>query len=115
MLVDRDAAAIVNNPHPSIGQQSDRDGGGVASQGFVHRVIDDFVDQVMKAALTGGADVHAWPFTDGVKALQHGDGAGVIGHGGRASLLRTNTGFSEETAGWGSRNLGLGDRGESSG
>ncbi|CAB4831425.1 unannotated protein [freshwater metagenome] len=96
MLVYRDAAAIVNNPHPSIGQQSDRDGGGVASQGFIYRVIDDLIDQVMEAALTGGADVHAWPLTDGVKALQDGDRAGVIGHGGRASLLRTNTGLAKK-------------------
>ena len=45
----------------------------VAGEGFVDRVVDDLVDQVVEAARPGGADVHAGPLADRLEALEDGD------------------------------------------
>ena len=42
----------------------------VAGQRLVDRVVDDLVDQVVQAALTGGADVHAGPLADRLETLE---------------------------------------------
>ena len=81
---DGDAAAVVLDPDPAVGEQRDVDAVAVAGEGLVDRVVDDLVDQVVQAALTGGADVHARALADGVEALEDGDGTGVVGHGLRA-------------------------------
>ncbi len=59
MLVDRDAAAVVDHPHPAVGEQRDLDPVGEAGQRLVHGVVDNLVYQVMQAALAGRAYVHA--------------------------------------------------------
>jgi hypothetical protein len=32
----------------------------MSGQGFINRVIDDLVDQVVKAAFARGSDIHSW-------------------------------------------------------
>ena len=59
----------------------------VAGQRLVDGVVDDLVDQVVQAALAGGADVHAGALADRVETLEDGDRAGVVGHGWVALLL----------------------------
>ena len=76
--VDRDAAAVVDDPHPAVGQQHDVDGVAVAGQRLVDGVVDDLPDQVVQAALAGGADVHAGPLADRLQALEHGDRLGAV-------------------------------------
>ena len=49
---------------------------GVAGQGFVDTVVDDFLGQVVGAA---GIGVHARPLADRVKAREDFDGVCVIG------------------------------------
>jgi len=34
--------------------------GGVASQRFVDRIVDDFINQMVQPYFAGGADVHGW-------------------------------------------------------
>ena len=71
--LDRDAAAVVVDRDAAVGAQRHGDVVGVAGHRLVDRVVDDFLDQVVQAALAGGADVHAGALADGLQALQHGD------------------------------------------
>ena len=76
--VDGDAAAVVDDLDAAVGLQDDLDVRAVAGQRFVDRVVDDLVDQVVQAAGSGGADVHARAFPDSFQALEHRDVAGAV-------------------------------------
>ena len=78
VLVDGDAAAVVDDPHAAVGLQRHFDVGGVAGEGFVDRVVDDLVDEVVEPALTRGADVHARPLAHGLQTLEKLDVAGIV-------------------------------------
>jgi hypothetical protein len=78
VLVDRDAATIVDDADTAIGEERDRDAGGVARERLVDGVVDDLVHEVVESALAGGTDVHAGPLADGIEALQNGDRASVV-------------------------------------
>ena len=59
----------------------------MAGHGLVDRVVDDFPDEVMQAALIGRADVHARPATNGLQALEDLDaGRRVVGAAGSPAL-----------------------------
>ncbi|GAA2891288.1 hypothetical protein GCM10010517_55610 [Streptosporangium fragile] len=73
MLADRDAPAVVDDPHTVVGEQGDLDAVGMTGQGLVDRVVHDLVDEVMKTTLSGGADVHARALTDRLKSFENGD------------------------------------------
>src|SRR5262245_21358798 len=68
--VHRDAAAVVFYGDRVVAVQSDVDARAKSCQRFVDRVVDHFVDQVMKSALAGGADIHARPFADRFQSLE---------------------------------------------
>src|SRR6185437_9061291 len=70
---DRDAAAVVDDAHATIGQQRDLDGVAVAGQRLVHGVVDHLVDQVVQAALAGRPDVHTGPLADRLEAFEDAD------------------------------------------
>ena len=58
----------------------------VASESFIDCVIDDLIDEVVEATLTGRSDIHTWPLADRLKALEDGDRTGVVGHAGPLCL-----------------------------
>ena len=70
--VDRDATAVVDDPHATVGQQRHDDRVAVAGQRLVDRVVHNLLDQVMQTALTGGTDVHAGALADRFEALEGG-------------------------------------------
>ena len=78
VLVDRDAAAVVDDPDAAVGLQRHLDVGGVAGQRLVDRVVDDLVDEVVQAALTGRADVHAGALANRLQSFEDLDVAGVV-------------------------------------
>jgi hypothetical protein len=78
MRIDRNAAAIVGDGQESVGAQFDLDEGGVAGQRLVHRVVDDFGEQMMQRLLVGAADIHAGPAAHRLEAFQHLDVAGGV-------------------------------------
>ena len=78
VLVDGDAAAVVNDPDSTIRKKGDGDLCRVAGQRLVDGVVDHLVHEVVQAALAGGADVHAWPLTNSVEAFKNGDRTGVV-------------------------------------
>ena len=55
------------------------DAGGVAGDGLVHGIVEDFRDQVVQRTLVGAADIHAGALADGFQPFEHLDGGGVIG------------------------------------
>ena len=73
MLVDRNAAAVVDHRHGIIDVQRDVDLIAVAGQRFVDRIVDDLVDQVMEARRTGRTNVHRRPFADSLQPLEDFD------------------------------------------
>ena len=92
---DGDAAAVVGDLDAAVAEDLDVDPAGVTGHRLVDRVVDDLPDQVVQTALTGGADVHARTFADGLQTLENGDrfGAVLVGstlllgsHVGRVSL-----------------------------
>ena len=72
------AAAIVGDAEETVGGKFDLDEGGVARQRFVHRVVDDFREQMMQRLLVGAADIHAGPAPHRLQALQHLDVTGGV-------------------------------------
>ena len=48
-FIDGDAAAVVGDGDGVVEVDDDLDGGGVAGQGFVDRVVDDLVDEMVQA------------------------------------------------------------------
>ena len=76
--VGRDAAAVVLDPDAAVGLQGQHDPVAVTGQRLVDRVVDDLPDQVVEAALTGRADVHARPLAHRLEALQDLDRGGVV-------------------------------------
>ena len=77
--VDGDAAAVVADGDGVVGVKFDLDAVGVARDGLVHRVVEDFGDQVVERAFVGAADVHAGALADGLQAFEHLDRGGVVG------------------------------------
>ncbi len=73
LVVDRDAAAVVDDGDGVVDVDGDVDAGGVAAEGLVDGVVDDLVDEVVQALLAGGADVHGGAQADGREALEDGD------------------------------------------
>ncbi|MNO74755.1 hypothetical protein D3C76_657690 [compost metagenome] len=70
------AATIVADFQRMVGMQDDLHRTGVASQGFVDTVVDDFLGQVVRPA---GVGVHARSLADRIKAREDFDGVCVIG------------------------------------
>ncbi len=74
VYVGRDAAAIVGNGDRAIGIERDRDDVGMAGQGFIDRIVDDFIDHVMQArTVVSVTDIHAGALADSVQSLQNLD------------------------------------------
>ena len=81
LLIDRDAAAVVDDRDRIVDMDRDVDVIAVAGQRFVDRVVDDLVDEMVQARRAGRPDVHGRALPDGFEALENLDfvGAVVIG------------------------------------
>jgi hypothetical protein len=53
MLVHGDAAAVVGDPDPAVGEQRDLDPVAVAGERLVDSVVHHLLDQMVQTALTG--------------------------------------------------------------
>ena len=76
--VDRDAAAVVLDPDPAVGQQRHPDRVADPGQRLVDGVVDHLLDEVVQAALPGRADVHARPLAYGLEPLEYLDLPSVV-------------------------------------
>src|SRR6185312_15543046 len=69
--VRRDTTTVVPHPNAAVRQQCNAHFSGVAGEGFVDTIVDDFPHQVVQAFDTGSADVHTWPLTYRLKPLKY--------------------------------------------
>ena len=75
---DRDTTSVVADFDDVPGQDVHFNVRAEAGQCFVDGVVDDLIDQMVQAARTGGTDVHAGTFPDGLEAFQNLDLIGAI-------------------------------------
>src|SRR5262249_48360040 len=71
--IDRDAAAVVAHRNPITGRELDLDSRGMACDGLVHRVVEDFSGEVMQHAFVRAADIHAGPAANRLQAFKNLD------------------------------------------
>ena len=77
-MVDRNAAAVVDDRDRAVDVNRDVDLIAEAGQRFVDRVVDDFVDEVMQPRRPGRADVHRRALADRLEALEDLDLVGAV-------------------------------------
>jgi hypothetical protein len=75
----RDAAAVVLDRAAVVRVENYTNRIAMAGEGLVDRVVNDLVNQMVKAARAGRADVHAGALANRLQALEDGDVLGAIG------------------------------------
>ncbi len=78
VLVDRDAAAVVDHPHAAVGEHGDLDPVAEAGQRLVDGVVDHLGEELVQPTLAGRSDIHTGALADGLESLEDGDGTGVV-------------------------------------
>ena len=71
VLANWNTATIVGDSDGIIFIDAHNDARRVTRHRFVDRVVDDFVDKVMQAALIGRTDVHAWTLAYRFKSFKN--------------------------------------------
>ena len=87
VLIDRDAAAVVDDGHRAVDVDRDVDLIAEAGQRLVDRVVDDFVDEMMQPRRSGRADVHGRPLADRFEPLENLDLVGAVVFAGAWSAV----------------------------
>ncbi len=78
VLIDRDAAPVVDDGDGAVDVQGDVDLVAEAGQRLVDGVVDDFVDEMMQPGRTGRPDVHRGPLAHRLETLEDLDLVGRI-------------------------------------
>jgi hypothetical protein len=76
--IDRYAAAIVGDGQAIARFQNDLDPARMASDRFVHAVVEHFGCQMVQRAFVGPADIHSGAAADGLQPFEYLDMGGVI-------------------------------------
>jgi hypothetical protein len=79
--INGNSSTVINDAKRSIFHQRYGNLCAIACERLIYCVIDDFIDEVVKAALTSGADIHTWALADCLKTFKDGDRGGVISAG----------------------------------
>jgi len=58
MRIDRDTATVIAYGYPIAEAELDFDASGMAGYRLVHRVVQDFRGEVVKASFVGATDIH---------------------------------------------------------
>ena len=78
MRVDRHSAAIIRDSQKAVCSKRDINPGGMARDRLIHRVVEDFREQVMERALVSAADIHAGTTANRLQPLKDFDILGGI-------------------------------------
>ncbi len=73
MDIDRDTATIILNGYAAVCVNGDDNLVARPSQGFIDRVIDNFVNQVVERFEISPADIHTWAAAYGLQSFQYLD------------------------------------------
>ena len=73
-----DPSSVVVHSGRAVRLQRHADPVAYAGQMLVHRVVHDLIDQMVQSLRGNASDIHARPFPDRFKALQHRNAGGVI-------------------------------------
>jgi hypothetical protein len=76
--VDGDAAAVVDDGDRVVDVNRHVDAVAIAGERFVDRVVDDFINEVVKSHVARRADVHRGAFAHGVPAFEDRDRGGAV-------------------------------------
>ena len=68
--VNRNSASVVLYAANVVFFQGDRDCVAKTGHRFVDGVVNDFVNQVVKAVWSGGTNVHAWALSDSLQSFK---------------------------------------------
>ena len=85
LVVDGNAAAVIDDGDGVVDVNGDVDPGGVAGKGLIDGVVDDLIDEVMEALVAGRTDIHGGPLAYGGEAFKNSDvfsGVAIAGGGG---------------------------------
>jgi len=77
--IDGDPSSVILHGDDRILADGDFDVLAEPDHRLVDRVVDDFVDEMMKAVEVGASDVHPGPFTDGFEAFEDLDLIAAVG------------------------------------
>ncbi len=78
VLINRNAASVIADGQKAFGVQIDFNEIGMACNGFVHRVIDDFREEVVQGFFVGAADIHAGAQANRFQPFENANGGGVV-------------------------------------
>ena len=70
MKIDRNAPSIITDGHAVVDMDDDLDLLAIPRQSLIDAVIDQFMNQVMKAFRPGISNIHGGPFPDSGKTIQ---------------------------------------------
>ena len=70
---DRDPSAVVFYRAGAVRLKGDTDGAAESGKMLVHRVVHDFIDQVIEAPCGNASYIHSGPCTDCFESLKHLD------------------------------------------
>ncbi len=70
LVVHRDAAAVIDDGNGVVDVDGDIDASRMSAECFIDGVIDDLVNQVVKAHFAGRTDVHGRASTERPQALR---------------------------------------------
>ena len=79
MHIYRDSSSVVCNCTGSVFLQNHMDQTAVSRQMFIHRIIYDLIDQMVKTSGRNTSDIHSRTLTDRLQTLQNRDTPCIIG------------------------------------
>lgn len=83
MRIGRDTTAVITHHDGVVGSEFQLDPVGMAGDGLVHRVIEDFGNQVMQCGIVRTPDIHTGTAAHRLQAFENFDILGGIGVCGR--------------------------------
>lgn len=78
MVFHGNAASVIGDGEETLGIEMDLDEIGVACDGLVHGVVDDFGKEVVQRLLVGAANIHAGPHAHRFQPFEHADRRGTV-------------------------------------
>ncbi len=80
VLIDGNPTTIVRDSDAVVLMNDDGDFAAVSRYGFINRVVDNLIDEMMKAIGPGRPDIHCRALANRIQAFQDLDRTSVVTH-----------------------------------